>query len=94
MGCQNHTVSRDKIVARWQLHTSWLRCGRGRGRGHGRRRGRRLTVSEEAKLWRALWRDCGVIPTVDFDVLVFEFSLSRVSPPAVPPELSTAVPEA
>jgi hypothetical protein len=47
VGCRNQTVSRDKIVARWQLHTSWLRCGR--GRGHGRRRGRRLTVSEEAK---------------------------------------------
>ena len=26
------------------------------------------------ELWRALWRDCGVIPTVDFGVLVFEFS--------------------
>ena len=39
VGCRNQNVSRDKIVARWQLHTSWLRCGRGRGRGHGRRRG-------------------------------------------------------
>jgi hypothetical protein len=42
-----------------------------------------------------LWRDCGVIPAVDFGVLVtYRILPSRVSPPAVPPELSTAVSEA